>query len=226
MMAPTLAMNNSLPRLLQLSSQNLPVGAYAYSQAQEWAIAKGTIKDGESAAEWIEGVFLFGVSQLDLPALVQAYNAVKKQEWQYLSDIDCYVQASRESKELLLEDIEMGRALRRVLISMNVETGISKTPSFVTQFACAGIAWCVSLDELLAGMAYNWLESQVMVATKSLPLGQSAAQSILYRLCGLISKALPRAIELSRDSDYGVSLHGLAIMSSRHELMEARLYRS
>ena len=84
MMAPTIVMTSSLPRLLQLSSQNLPVGAYAYSQAQEWAIAQGTIKDGESAAEWIEGVFLFGVGQLDLPALVQAYNAVIKKEWQKL----------------------------------------------------------------------------------------------------------------------------------------------
>ena len=226
MMAPTIVMTSSLPRLLQLSSQNLPVGAYAYSQAQEWAIAQGTIKDGESAAEWIEGVFLFGIGQLDLPALVQAYDAVIKQDWQHLSEIDCYVQASRESKELLLEDIEMGRALRRVLISMSVETGISKTPSFVTQYACAGVAWCISLEELLVGMAYNWLESQVMVATKSLPLGQSAAQSILYRLCSLISKAVSSAIELSRDSDYGTSLHGLAIMSSRHELMKTRLYRS
>ena len=41
-------MTSSLPRLLQLSSQNLPVGAYAYSQAQEWAIAQGTIKDDET----------------------------------------------------------------------------------------------------------------------------------------------------------------------------------
>ena len=84
MMAPTIVMTSSLPRLLQLSSQNLPVGAYAYSQAQEWAVAQGTIKDGESAAEWIEGVFLFGIGQLDLPALVQAYDAVIKQDWQLI----------------------------------------------------------------------------------------------------------------------------------------------
>ena len=219
-------MATSLVHLLQLCSQTLPVGAYAYSQAQESAIAGDLVNDQESAEEWIEGVFRYGFGQLDLPALVLAHDAAGHKDWRKLEELDEYLQASRESRELLLEDLEMGRALKRLLAVLEVENGTSETPSFVTQFACVGAGWGITLQDLLVGLSYSWLENQVMVATKSVPLGQSQAQKILYRLCGMISAAADDAIELSNDADFGASLHGLAIMSAHHEAMEARLYRS
>ena len=69
-----MAMSN-LPRLLQLCSQSLPVGAYAYSQGLESAIHQKTVVDAKSAGEWISGIFNHGISQLDLPALFLAYDA-------------------------------------------------------------------------------------------------------------------------------------------------------
>ena len=219
-------MTISLVRLLQLCSQTLPVGAYAYSQAQEFVIASGLVNNQKDAEEWIEGVFRYSLGRLDLPALAQARDAAECNDWCRLEEIDEYLQASRESRELLLEDVEMGRALKRLLVSMDIEAGISEIPSFVTQFACAGVSWGIGLQELLTGLSYSWLENQVMVATKSVPLGQSEAHKMLHRLCGLISATVDKAIELSKGEDYGDSLHGLAIMSSRHEALEARLYRS
>ncbi len=38
-------MNYALPRLLQLVSPALPVGAYTYSQGREWAVAAGLVRD-------------------------------------------------------------------------------------------------------------------------------------------------------------------------------------
>ena len=219
-------MVTSLVRLLQLCSQTLPVGAYAYSQAQEFAIADGMISDQSTAEEWIEGVFVHSFGRLDLPALVQAYDAVDRADWRRLEEIDEYLRASRESRELLLEDLEMGRSLKRLLLSMDVDVGLSDRPSFSSQFACAGIGWGIGLQEILAGFSYSWLENQVMVATKSVPLGQSEAHKMLHRLCGLISAIAHEAKKLSKSSDYGYSLQGLAIISSRHETLEARLYRS
>ncbi|SVE34950.1 uncharacterized protein METZ01_LOCUS487804, partial [marine metagenome] len=108
------------------------VGAYAYSQAQESAIAGDLVNDQESAEEWIEGVFRYGFGQLDLPALVLAHDAAGHKDWRKLEELDEYLQASRESRELLLEDLEMGRALKRLLAVLGVENGISETPSFVT----------------------------------------------------------------------------------------------
>ena len=42
-------MNLALPRLLQLASPALPVGAYTYSQGLEWAVEAGLVKDQAAA---------------------------------------------------------------------------------------------------------------------------------------------------------------------------------
>ena len=219
-------MATSLVRLLQLCSQTLPVGAYAYSQAQESAITRGLVSDQQTAQAWIEGIFLHSFGCLDLPALVQAYDAAERADWRRLEEVDEYLQASRESRELLLEDLEMGRSLKRLLVSMDIAVGDAERPSFSTQFACAGVGWSIGLEELLVGFSYSWLENQVMVATKSVPLGQSDAHRMLRQLGGFISGVARKAMKLSKSDDYGYSLQGLAIISSRHETLEARLYRS
>jgi hypothetical protein len=40
-------MSLALPRLLQLASPALPVGAYTYSQGLEWAVEAGVVRDRE-----------------------------------------------------------------------------------------------------------------------------------------------------------------------------------
>ena len=219
-------MTTSLLRLLQLCSQTLPVGAYAYSQAQEYAIATDVVNDAASAELWIMGVFTDGLGRLDLPALALAYRAVENKNWTALDDLNEYLQASRETRELLLEDIEMGRAMQRLLKSLQLDNGVTGRPSFVTQFACAGVCWSIDLHDLMTGFSYSWLENQVMVASKSVPIGQSESQKILYKLGDSVPVTVAKALELAEEPDFGTSLHGLAILSARHEVMEARLYRS
>ena len=219
-------MTTSLLRLLQLCSQTLPVGAYAYSQAQEYAIATDVVNDAASAELWIMGVFTDGLGRLDLPALALAYRAVENKNWTALDDLNEYLQASRETRELLLEDIEMGRAMQRLLKSLQLDNGGASRPSFVTQFACAGVCWSIDLQDLMTGFSYSWLENQVMVASKSVPIGQSESQKILYKLGDSVPVTVAKALELAEEPDFGTSLHGLAILSARHEVMEARLYRS
>ena len=219
-------MITSLLRLLQLCSQTLPVGAYAYSQAQEYAIATDVVNDATSAELWIRGIYSDGLGRLDLPALVLAYRAAEDENWAALDELDEYLQASRETRELLLEDIEMGRAMKRLLKTLHVDNGEAGRPSFVTQFACAGVCWSVNLQDLMTGFSYSWLENQVMVASKSVPIGQSESQQMLYKLGARVPATVTKSLELAEDPDFGTSLHGLAILSARHEVMEARLYRS
>ena len=109
-------MITSLLRLLQLCSQTLPVGAYAYSQAQEYAIATDVVNDAASAELWIMGVFTDGLGRLDLPALALAYRAVENKNWTALDDLNEYLQASRETRELLLEDISNQVAVEKVVL--------------------------------------------------------------------------------------------------------------
>lgn len=228
---------NNLPRLLQLCSQALPVGAYAYSQGLESAIHEGVVFDATSGQRWIEGVFQFGFSELDLVALALSVRALEAHDnnAEVLIEIDSFLQASRETSELLLEDIEMGRALRRLLDTLKLgPIAVGHRPSFATQFARAGVGWQIDRTDLLTGFCFGWLENQIAAATKSIPLGQSDAQLMLGRLIEEISAVVSRAITTANALDmtrsesweFGLSLPGLSMMSSRHECQEARLYRS
>lgn len=221
----------SLPRLLQLCSQALPVGAYAYSQGLESAIAEDIVKDSRSAGHWIAGVLSEGLASLDVPALFLACKAARDQDVAQIMEIDHYLQASRETRELLLEDVEMGRALHRLLGTLGVQCPDSRTPSFVTRFALAGAAWDIADGQLASGFCFSWVENQIAVAIKSIPLGQSDGQLLLGELMPVIASAVigARAIaDAAQDGNwqFGISLPGVAVLSARHEVLDGRLYRS
>ena len=225
------AMTN-LPRLLQLCSQALPVGAYAYSQGLESAIHQKAVIDAQSAREWIAGIFNHGISELDLPAMFLAYDACERFDLVTLNELNEYLAASRESRELLLEDVEMGRSLYRLLSTLDVDVIDIPKPSFVVQFAVAGCRWGIPAQDLATGLSFSWLENQVSVATKSIPLGQSDAQKVLSKLIELIIERVLMAQKTAEALgppgkwQFGQSMPALAIMSSQHEVLEARMYRS
>ncbi len=224
-------MSTSLPRLLQLCSQALPVGAYAYSQGLESAISGGVVTDRTSAGQWIGGVLRHSLAELDVPALMLAYRAWNKNDAACLYELDQYLQASRETGELLLEDIEMGRSLQRLLNTLEVPSPHHPTPSFVTRFALAGAHWDIDEAELVTGFCFSWLENQLAVAIKSVPLGQSDAQLLLGELMPVIDEAYRHALMLAVEAEsglwnFGLSLPGLARLSSHHETLDGRLYRS
>lgn len=224
-----------LSRLLQLCSPALPVGAYAYSSGLEAAVEEGRVTSVAEAREWITGVFSMGLGELDLPALLIAYDSLRRGRPEMLARIDDYLQASRETSELLLEDRQMGQSLHRLEVSLGMDPPQRDQPSFVTAFAVAGVHWQISRQNLAVGFSFSWLENQVGVATKTVPFGQTDAQQLLATLSLLVSDAVNLAdcrvaaqidIENIDDWDLGQSLPGVAILSSRHEQQPSRLYRS
>ena len=217
--------------LIRLSSQALPVGGYAYSSCMESAIREGIVKNHTTAFRWISDLFNQGLSVLDLPVLFLASDAWSKGELNVVESLNEYLQASRETEEMLLEDLEMGKSLARILQQIDVVTPHLSEPSFVTEFAIAGTHWEIPVEELATGFSFNWIENQVLVVTKSLPMGQSKAQNILDKMIPQISEGVDRAKEIAQKQElfeweFGRSVPGVAILSAQHECIEGRLYRS
>ena len=217
--------------LIRLSSQALPVGGYAYSSCMESAIREGIVKNHTTAFRWISDLFNQGLSVLDLPVLFLASDAWSKGELNVVESLNEYLQANRETEEMLLEDLEMGKSLARILQQIDVVRQHLSEPSFVTEFAIAGTHWQIPVEELATGFSFNWIENQVLVVTKSLPMGQSKAQKILDKMIPQISEAVDRAKEIAQKQElfeweFGRSLPGVAILSAQHECVEGRLYRS
>jgi urease accessory protein len=219
----------AIAQLLRLASPMLPVGAYAYSQAMEWAAEQKTIADEASALDWIADVLRFNVGTLEGPVWVRLYRA-----W-HERDLDCArhwnerLLALRETAELRAETLHMGGALKAVLeATQEIDTGLLDqlaSPTFAAAFSFASHGFGVPLREGLTGYFWSWAENQVSAAMKLVPLGQSSGQRMLVKVIGMLPAIVDQALELSDDrlSNFAP---GLAIASSRHETQYTRLFRS
>ena len=218
--------DTALLRLLQLSSAALPVGGYAFSQGMESAVEAGWLPDAASTRAWLELQLRESQARVDLPLLARAHAAASRGDAGQLAYWNDYTLACRETAELRLADVAMGEALVRLLRHLQVATVLPEGEiTFVAAFAAAASHF--GLDERLAlhGYSWAWLENQVAAATKLVPLGQSAAQTLLGELLEVLPETLDIALGLA-DEHIGASLPGLALASCWHESQYSRLFRS
>ena len=218
----------ALVSLLRLVSPALPIGAFAWSQGQEYAIDSGQLTDAASIEAWIRGILQHNLTGLDLPLLLRLHRAVTDGDTASLITWNDYTLASRETKELHDEDTYLGQALYTLLNKLALPvlwTNREGAASLLTAFAEAAVISSVPTRATLLGWLWSWLENQIAVAGKALPLGQTQAQGIVQRLLPLLPDCVDRATEIA-DDDLGCSFPGFAITSARHERQYSRLFRS
>lgn len=225
--------SSALLHLLQLVSPALPVGAYAYSQGLEAAVEHGWVNNQTSAQNWIGNVMSHNLGRLDGPVLLRLYKAWQAGDWGSVQRWNSFLQAARESRELLLEDQQMGGALRRLLSELEVPAAMqwsvnpprAREASFATMFALAASHWHIGAEQALQGFVWSWLENQVAAAIKLIPLGQTQGQKLLLALMPQVQNAVATSERLP-DGELGASLPRLAIASMQHETQYSRLFRS
>ncbi|HKO88021.1 MAG TPA: urease accessory protein UreF [Burkholderiales bacterium] len=223
--------NKVLPllRLLQLSSPALPVGAYSYSQALEWAVEDGTVTNRESAQAWIGDALKFSIARFEAPVWWRLYQAWAQEDTRTATHWNERFIASRESAELRAESLQMGYSLRLLLGDLQ-EFDIAPLKemqelAYPTVAAFAARQWEVEPRAGLAAYCWAWAENQVMAALKAVPLGQVAGQRLLSALLPTIEQAVDEALHLA-DEELSNFTPGLAIASSLHETQYSRLFRS
>ncbi|WP_455202404.1 urease accessory protein UreF [Kaarinaea lacus] len=216
-------------RLWQLISPALPIGAFAYSQGLEYAVEEGWVKDETTAAQWIIGIINHSLSSLDIPVLARLYEAWQTRDMDKVIYWNRYLQASRESSELLTEDRQIGGTLKQLLTNLEIPEVSNwpepEPPGFATMFALAASHWRITLNETCQGFLWSWSENQVAAAIKLIPLGQTAGQRILSKVIDEIPAAVKRGLKRT-DEEIGMAAHGLGITSALHETQYTRLFRS
>ena len=223
--------NEALPllRLLQLSSPALPVGAYSYSQALEWAIEEGSVTDALSAKVWIGDVLRFSLARFEAPVWHRLHSAWSRNDLHAVRQWNERFIASRESAELRAESLQMGFSLRQLLGDLH-EFDIASLQTmqelaYPTAATFAAVRWGVEARAGLIAYCWAWTENQVMAALKTVPLGQVAGQRMLSALLPQIEEAVDEAMILT-DEELSNFTPGLAIASSLHETQYSRLFRS
>lgn len=209
--------------LLRLVSPALPVGGFAYSQGFETAVEQGWIVNAADTKTWLSGVISCGLARLDVPLVARLFGAVEDPvafvRWNQ------YALACRETLELRKEEQQMGRALWRLLRDMNHPLPDITQPTWVAAFALAGKLWGLDKRQTCLGFLWSWLENQLTVAAKTIPIGQTDAQRIGAELMPVLSDAVALGMNLA-DDEIGGGLPGVVMASMLHEVQYSRLFRS
>ncbi|MEO8101203.1 MAG: urease accessory protein UreF [Betaproteobacteria bacterium] len=222
----------SLARLLRLASPVLPVGAFSYSQGLEWVIEAGEVKDAGSAQCWIADAMKLAMARSEAPVLLRLLHGWSNDDLPAIQRWNDFFLASREGAELRAETVQMGRAMRTLILRSNEFPAQTiewleaiDEPAYPTAFASAVSAWKIEPRAALTAYLWAWAENQVVAAMKLVPLGQTDGQRLLAALIELMPATLD-AILARRDDDIGTLAHGLAIASAQHETQYSRLFRS
>ena len=219
-------------QLLRLASPQLPIGGYSYSQGLEAAIEAGQVKDADSAHHWLDDQLHLNLARFDGPLLLALCQAVQAGDWALAGELDERFRVSRESQELRLECRQTGHSLVQLITGLNELDAAASAfiagvpePSQALGWALAARSWRISPPMALSAWLWSWLENQLAVLMKALPLGQQSAQALASRLLPSIEQAQQQAAALPAD-DWGGAPIGLALVCMAHEHQYSRLFRS
>lgn len=214
-------------RVLQLASQALPTGAFAYSAGLESAVELGAIKNEEDGVDYLRSLLAGPVKCVELPLFLRIHTAFAQQDWPLASELSAYLLACRESRELQAQDRQMARSLRRVLADLwgpMLPTAFAPH-TFAEVIALACVHYGIRREEGVLLCAYTWVEQHTTALSRLVPLGPLASQRVVDALCRVLPDVVAEALSLE-DGEIGMSSPGLGILSSLHETQYSRVFRS
>ena len=218
--------------LLRLASPQLPIGGYSYSQGLEMAVDNGRVDDADSARRWISDQLLLNLARFEAPLLLAHCVAALDENWAQLLQRCEEHRASRETRELHQESRQMGYSLQQLLNGLPELDAPARAfleqrsePHLALGWALAARAWNISPQDALAAWLWSWLENQLAVLMKTLPLGQQAAQRLTSQLLPLLQEAQLSATRINQQH-FGSAAFGLSLASMAHERQYSRLFRS
>lgn len=218
--------------LLRLASPQLPIGGYSYSQGLEMAVEQGRVSDPASARRWIGDQLRLNLARFEAPLLLAHCSAADRADWQRLEQLAEEHRASRETRELYLESRQMGYSLQQLLAGLPELDEAARDflarhtePHLALGWALAARAWRIGPQDALAAWLWSWLENQLAVLMKTLPLGQQAAQRLTSELLPVLQQAQQAAT--NQDPQHiGSAAFGLSLACMAHERQYSRLFRS
>jgi urease accessory protein len=231
LMATITTTDSMLPqlRLMHLVSPSLPTGGFTYSQGLEWAVECGWVHDENTLQEWLGSLLENSLTWLELPLLARLYRADQAGDGDAFRCWSQQLVASRETRELRLEEHNRGRALTALLPDLGVPVPGSLVSELnecqLAGFAIAANYWQIPLQETLGGYLWAWLENMTLAGVKIIPLGQSAGQRVLTSLTPAIPSCIDTGLSV-QDDEIGASCPAQSIASCMHETQYTRIYRS
>jgi urease accessory protein len=198
----------------------------------EMAVDNGRVNDPDSARRWISDQLLLNLARFEAPLLLAHCTAAAEENWAELLQRCEEHRASRETRELHQESRQMGYSLKQLLNGLPELDAPARAfldqcpePHLALGWALAARAWQISPQDALAAWLWSWLENQLAVLMKTLPLGQQATQRLTSELLPLLQQAQQDATRINPEHS-GSAAFGLSLACMAHERQYSRLFRS
>jgi urease accessory protein len=217
-----------------------PLGAFSHSYGLETYIQQGIVSDAAGAEvflrAWLSENFLYG----DLLCAQTAWECGAKRDLPALLELEALALASRGPRELREAARKIGSRFLKTMLILLPKAGLDA--AFLIEFSArlaerglspshaAGYGACcgaLGIDRALSLESYCYAQTSALVTccVKTIPLSQTAGQSLLTGLFGLMQDLIARAAHLSEQDLYRGS-PGFDIRAMEHETLYSRLYMS
>lgn len=214
-----------LQKLLTWLSPAFPVGAFAWSAGLETAIAGGTVHDRDTTLAWIEGVVSHGSLRADAILLAHAHRAARDPlDLRDLADLCLALIPARERHE---ETITTGTAFAIAADAWPtpVLANLPRPCPYPIAVGAVAAGHAIALDATLLAWLTAAVHSQVSVAVRLVPIGQSDGLAIMAALEPVIASAAMLCQHAALD-DIGSVAYAADIAQMAHETLTTRIFRS
>ncbi len=220
--------SQTLLKLLQLGSPALPVGAYAYSEGLEFLIQTEQITTAGQLQDWLRAELTVGAIRVDAAVMVRAYQAETDQDCKRIQYWQQWLTAARDSEELRLQSLQMGRSLWQLFLDLEGRTpefNPQESHHFAVAFGRVAGAWEIDLEQAVLAFLHSWTGNLINAGVKLIPLGQTQGQRLLLSLNPTITGASQQILALT-DAELQSCNWGLSLAAMGHETLYSRLFRS
>jgi urease accessory protein len=202
--------------LLQLADSAVPVGSAAHSFGLETLCEEAILEPG-NIHQFLRN-FLEETAQMEAVFVRRAW---PRKNWRALNDELSARKPARESREASLT---LGRRLAELVNVWIGATVVDPGLHYSVAFGAAGAALGVLEEASVLAYLQQSVTAMVSCFQRLMPLGQTAASTMIWDLRGAIARAAGAALTIDEEVTCFSPLPELASM--RHRTLETRLFIS
>ncbi|OSP56336.1 urease accessory protein UreF [Pseudoruegeria sp. SK021] len=204
--------------LTQWLSPAFPVGGFAYSHGLDWAIAAGDVSNEADMFTWLCDTLEFGAGRSDAIMLGLAHRGVMAPE--DLADLAAALAASKERWQETRAQGTAFAATTNAILNADL-------PALPLPIAVGVQARRLSLPTATVAALYlqGFAGNVTAIATRIVPLGQTAGQRVLAKAAPLIARLAEIASDATPE-DLATSVFRGDLAAMQHETQDVRLFLS
>src|SRR5262245_37365422 len=193
--SPTTKIETTMARpllaLLHLCDSLFPIGGFGYSDGLEAATATGLVETPADLQAWLDVCLDETVGRMDGPAVLRAWSALHRRDWEALGELDEELTAMRPSSATRRSSQAMGLRLATTWSALYPDGRLDHLldlarrqwlgPTLPIVFGCACASAGVGMRHAGAAFAYTRLASTTSAALRLMRIGQTDAHACLAK---------------------------------------------